>query len=131
MNAERDLVSYFYVGRNENVKDYLMPKIGETKQELKKRAKDIRAHEEDDKHFKMLGCLILFNATQAERRLIESDVRVRMEKYGKNVKNDHFLIKAKAKKYRDAQYMAFALIALGYAMDCCEREHFPYIVKIF
>ena len=79
----------------------------------------------------MLGCLVLFSATKAEREHIESEVRYHMEQYGKNIKNDHFLVKAKAKKYHDAQCMAFALIALGYAMDCCEREHFPYVVKIF
>jgi len=54
-----------------------------------------------------------------------------MEKYGKNIKNDHFLVKAKAKKYHDAQYLAFALIALGYAIDCCRREGYLYVVKFF
>lgn len=128
MKTERDLVSYFYVGKNENARDYLMAKIGQTKQYWKNRRKDIRR---EHPHFEMLGCLILFGATKAEREHIESEVRYHMEKYAKSIKNDHFLFKAKAKKYRDAQYMAFALIALGYAMDCCEREHFPYILKIF
>ena len=123
-----NFISFFYVGRNENARDYLMPKIGETVN-LKKRESNIRT--DGHSNYKMLGCLILLDATQAVRRHIESEVRVKMEKYGKNVKNDHFLVKAKAKKYQDAQYMAFALIALGYAMDCCEREHYPYIVKIF
>ena len=128
MTTERDLISFFYVGRNENARDYLMPKIGQTKQYWKDRQKDIRG---DHPHFKMLGCLILFGATKAEREHIESEVRYHMEKYGKNIKNDHFLVKAKAKKYQDAQYQAFALIALGYAVDCCKREHFPFLVKIF
>jgi len=129
MKAERDLVSFFYVGRNDNEGEYIIPKIGQTKQALKDRAKDIRA--KGYHSYKMLGCLILFGATKAEREHIESEVRYHMEKYGKNIKNDHFLVKAKAKKYRDAQYMAFALVALGYAVDCCEREHFPYLLKVF
>lgn len=129
METERSLWSFFYVGRNENGKDYLMPKIGQTKQALKDRQKDIRS--QGHPHFKMLGCLALLGATKAEREHVESEVRFHMEKYGQNIKNDHFLIKAKAKKYQDAQYMAFALVALGYAIDCCEREHFPYMLKIF
>ena len=131
MKTERDLMSYFYVGKNEVVEKYLMPKIGETKQAPKKRAKDIRSHQKEDKHFQMLGALMMIGATQAERRLVESYVRVKMEKYGKNIKNDHFLIRARAKKYHDAQYLAFAIIAFGYAVECCEKEHFPYIKKIF
>lgn len=129
MKTERDLISFFYVGRNENARDYLMPKIGETKQYWKDRQKDIRDH--GYPHFEMLGCLILLGATKAERRHIESEVRFHMEQFGKNIKNDHFLVKAKAQKYQDAQYKAFALVALGYAMDCCEREHFPYLLKVF
>ena len=129
MRTERDRISYFYVGRNENARDYLMPKIGETKQELKKRERDIKAH--GHPHFQMLGCLELKNATKAERQHIESEVRYHMEKYGKNIKNDHFLVRAKAKKYQDAQYYIFALIALCYAMDCCAREGFKYKLKIF
>ena len=131
MKTERTLFSYFYVGKNGIEEKYLMPKIGETKQELKKRETDIRAHHAEDKNFQMLGALVILNATQAERRLVESYVRVKMEKYGKNIKNDHFLIRARAKKYRELQYVAFAIIALCYAVECCEKEHFPYIKKIF
>ena len=131
MKAERDLISFFYVGKNGTEGKYLMPKIGETKQALQKRARDIRAHHEEDKNFQMLGALMMINATQAERRLVESYVRVKMEKYGKNIKNDHFLIPARAKKYRELQYILFAVGALYYAIECCEREHFPYIKKIF
>lgn len=131
MMTERDQFSFFYVGKNGTEGKYLLPKIGETKQVLKNREKDIRAHHKEDKNFEMLGALILINATKAERRLVESYVRVRMEKYGKNIKNDHFLIRARAKKYREAQYIAFAVLALCYAVECCEREHFPYIKKVF
>lgn len=122
-------MSYFYVGRNENFDDHLMPKLGETGRTLEERAIEIRS--DGYRHFEMMGCLALINATQAQRRHIESEVRAKMEKYGKNVKNDHFLIRAKAKKYRDAQYKAFALIALGYAIDCCKREGYTYMLKIF
>jgi uncharacterized protein with von Willebrand factor type A (vWA) domain len=127
MKAERDLISFFYVGKNETEGKYLMPKIGETKQKLKKRERDIRSHHAEDKNFRMLGALTMINATQAERRLVESYVRVKMEQYGKNIKNDHFLIRARAKKYREGQYTAFAIIALGYAVECCEKEHFLYL----
>lgn len=129
MKTIRDKVSYFYVGEAENVRDYLMLKIGETTQTCKKRAKDIRA--KGYRNFQMLGCLKLKNVTKAERRLIESDVRVRMEKYGKNIKNDFFMVKAKAKKYQNLQYIAFALVALEYAVACCKREGFKYEVKFF
>lgn len=128
MKTERNLISFFYVGRNDNTGKNIMPKIGQTKQILKNREREIR---KEYKHYKMLGCLILINATKAEREHIESEVRYHMEKYGKNIKNDHFLVKAKAKKYQEAQYKAFALIALGYAIDCCEREKFPYVFKFF
>ena len=37
MKAERDLVSFFYVGRNEAEDNYIVPKIGQTKQILKNR----------------------------------------------------------------------------------------------
>ena len=122
-------MSYFYVGRNENSNVYIMPKIGETGRTLEERATEIRS--KGYHNFKMMGCLALINATQAQRRHIESEVRAKMEKYGKNIKNDHFLVRAKAKKYRNAQYIAFALIALGYAMDCCKREGYSYMLKIF
>lgn len=131
MITERDPISFFYVGKNGIEDKYLTPKIGETKQLLEKRARDIRAHDNEDKHFQMLGALIMINATQAERRLVESYVRVKMEKYGKNIKNDHFLVRARAKKYREAQYIAFAILALCYAAECCEKEHFPYIKKFY
>ena len=129
MKSERDLISFFYVGRNENFRDYLMPKIGESKQKLNERAREIR--KDGDRNFQMMGCIVLIGAPKAERKYIESYVRMKMEKYGKNIKNDHFLIRAKAKKYCDAQYMAFALVALGHAMDICKREHFLYTLKIF
>lgn len=129
MKPERDLFSFFYVGKNEIEGKYLMPKIGETKQLLKKREKDIRAHSPEDKNFRMIGAVVMLNATKAERRLVESYVRVKMEQYGKNIKNDHFLIRARAKKYHEVQYMAFAILALCYAVECCEKEHFPYIKK--
>lgn len=131
MTTERDLISFFYVGENGIEEKYLTPKIGETKQSPKKRERDIRAHHVEDKDFQMLGALAMIDATRAERCLVESYVRVKMEKYGKNIKNDHFLVRARAKKYRKAQYLAFAIMALGYAIECCEREHFPYIKKIF
>ena len=129
METERDLISFFYVGKNENNGEYLMPKIGESKQKLKDRAREIR--KDGDRNFQMMGCLVLIGATKAERKYIESYVRMKMEKYGKNIKNDHFLIRAKAKKYCDAQYTAFMLVALGYAMDLCNREGFLYELKIF
>ena len=121
-------VSFFYVGRRNNYHDYIMPKIGETGRTLPERAKEIRKEYED---FKMLGCLILLNVTKAQRLHIESEVRAKMEKYGKNIKNDYFLVRTRAKKYRDLQYASFALIALGYAIDCCRREGYHYLVKIF
>lgn len=128
METERNWLGAFYVGRNGNYNDFLIPKIGQTKRPLTERQKEIRGEHPD---FDMLGCVIMFNSTQAEREHVESEVRVHMEKYGKNIKNDHFLIRSKAKKYRNGQYLAFALIALAYAVDCCEREGYPYIVKIF
>ena len=127
MKVEFDL-SFFYIGRNGNYNDYIMPKIGETGRTPAERAKEIRAEYKD---FRMMCGLALFNVTQAQRRHIESEVRAKMEKYGKNIKNDHFLVPARAKKYRDAQYIAFAMIALGYAVDCCRREGYAYIVKTF
>ncbi len=130
METERDLISFVYAGKNGIKGKYLTPKIGETKQKLKNREKDIRAHSAEDKEFRMVGAIAMINATQAERRLVESYVRVKVEKFGKNIKNDHFLIRAGAKKYREMQYNAFAIVALCYAMECCEKEHFPYIKKI-
>lgn len=121
-------ISFFYVGRNGNYNDYIMPKIGETGRKLSDREGEIRSEYED---FEMLGCLMLFNVTQAQRRHVESEVRAKMEKYGKNIKNDHFLVPARAKKYRDLQYNAFAWIALAYAIDCCRREGYAYTLKIF
>ena len=131
MNADRDLLSFFYVGKNGVEEEYLTPKIGETKQTPNKRESHIRSHCPEDKHFQMLGVLVMVNATKAERQFVESYVRMKMEKYGKNIKNDHFLVRARAKKYRESQYIAFAILALCYAVECCEKEHFPYIKKIF
>lgn len=131
MKTIRDPLGFVYVGRNDYARDYIRPKIGQTKQELNARESAIRSHDKNDRHFKMLGCLELKNTTKAEREHIESEVRYHMEKFGRNIKNDHFLIRAKAKKYQDVQYYAFALVALCYAMDCCEREGFKYKLKIF
>lgn len=126
MKLEMD-ISFFYVGRRGNYDDFIIPKIGETGRKLSERAKEIRKEYAD---FKMLGCLALFDVTQAQRRHIESEVRAKMEKYGKNVKNDYFHVPARAKKYRNLQYASFALIALGYAIDCCRREGYHYLLQI-
>lgn len=126
MKLEMD-ISFFYVGRRGNYDDFIVPKIGETGRTLPERAKEIRKEYDD---FKMLGCLVLFDVTQAQRRHIESEVRAKMEKYGKNIKNDYFLVPARAKKYRNLQYASFALIALGYAIDCCRREGYHYLLQI-
>jgi hypothetical protein len=127
--SERDLMSFVYVGRNENWDDFLIPKIGETMQTLNDRRSGIRR--DGDPNFEFMGCLILFNLTAAERKYIESYVRLKMEKYAINIKNDHFLIPAMAPKYRDLQYRAFASVALAYAVDCCEQNKFAYILKFF
>ena len=130
MKSTRDKISHFYVGRTDYSTKYIMPKIGETKQTVKARAQWLRSHIKVDAKFEVLGYLVLKNVTKAERQLVESVVRVAMEKYGKNIKNDHFLIRAKVKKYQDAQYMAFALVALCHAMDFCDKMGYKYDLKI-
>ena len=130
MKSVRDKISHFYVGRNDYGTKYIMPKIGETKQTVKARVQWLHSHIKVDKNFEVLGYLVLKNVTKAERKLVESTVRVAMEKYGRNVMDDHFLIRAKAKKHQDAQYAAFALVALCYAMDFCDEKGYKYELKI-
>lgn len=129
LRSVRDLVSFFYVGRNDSFLTFIMPKIGETAQVLTDRVDDIRR--KGHPYFEVLGCLILFGVTSAERKLIESEVRVSMEKYAMNVKNDHFLLCARDLKSIDATYNAFALTALAYAVDSCKKHGYSYIVKTF
>ena len=115
-------VSAFYVGKDKNRRTKGIAKLGETAQNLKARERQIRKNE---KGFQMLACLYLFNVTKAQRRYVESYVRMKMEKYLPNIGDDHFCFEIK-KGMKDLQYDAFAVIAISYAIECCKQEGFEY-----
>ena len=111
-----------YVGKDKNRRTKGIAKLGETAQNLKARERQIRKNE---KGFQMLACLYLFNVTKAQRRYVESYVRMKMEKYLPNIGDDHFCFEIK-KGMKDLQYDAFAVIAISYAIECCKQEGFEY-----
>lgn len=118
MNTKKiDLVSIFYVGATNT-----LSKIGETSQRMQAREYQLAKKE---KGYHMLACLYLFRLSRAERRYIESYVRMKMENYAKNVQNDHFKFKM-TKQTREIQQRAFAVVAMGYAIECCIKNNFNY-----
>ena len=78
--------------------------------------------------FQCLGYIIIKGETKAERLLVESFVRERMEKVPAltHTQNDHFLyrIESKERKYEQAQ--EFAELALLYSMKMCETLGLTY-----
>lgn len=113
-----DPISEVYVGKDTKSKAYCIPKIGQSKDHWQKRENSIRRREED-RNFRMMVYLPLFNATKADRLAIESHVRQKMQKYAQSIGDDHFRFPCK-KGMKDKQYEAFALIAIGYAIDACK-----------
>lgn len=115
-------ISAFYVGKDNNRRTQGTPKVGETAQKPQDRERQIRKKE---KGFQMIACLYLFFVTKAQRRYIESYVRMKMEKYCTNIGDDHFRFTLR-KEIKDIQYRAFAIIAMSYAIECCEKENIKY-----
>lgn len=76
--------------------------------------------------FQCLGYLIFQNETTAERRLIESVVRVKMERAGfKQVQNDHFEYEIEqGRKYEQAT--AIATQVLAWAIEACNTYGIKY-----
>ena len=92
-------------------------KIGETSRKTPaQRLAEIR----NGDCFQCLGYLILHDETTAERRLVESMVRVKMERAGfQQVQNDHFVYQIEAgKKYEQAAEIAE--IVMHWAMAACD-----------
>ena len=100
-------------------------KIGETQD--KTPAARLSAIRQTDS-FQCLGYLLLKNETLAERRYVESYVRMMMEKTHPEltqVQNDHFTYTIDpTRKYEQAQ--AYAETALRYAMQCCDENKISY-----
>ena len=76
--------------------------------------------------FQCTGYLILHDETTAERRLIESMVRVKMERAGfEQVQNDHFLYSIEqGRKYEQAAEITMQVIA--WAIEACEYIGLKY-----
>lgn len=112
-------MGYFYTGFDYKNRKNGYFKIGETGQKnLGSRLSNIRQYDS----FQCLGYIELINETLSERRLVESYVRVMMERIPEltQTQNDHFLytIESKERKYEQAQ--EYAEQALHHARCACQ-----------
>jgi len=117
-----------YVGTDISKKKNMDSKVGYTSYSLKERENKIRR---DNKHprpnYRMIGCLVLHDITEAQLKHIESEVHVRMEKYAVRHGNDYFTYRANTTA--EIATKTFAVIALGYAIDCCNREGYSFTIE--
>ena len=121
-------MGYFYTGFDYKNRKNGYFKIGETGlRYLSTRLANIRRSDS----FQCLGYLILPKATKSERRLIESTVRLQLERATQfgltQIQNDHFAYNIRAnEKYQQAHEIA------GFALDCaikvCEQWGIEYTI---
>ena len=121
-------MGYFYTGFDYKNRKNGYFKIGETGlQYLSVRLAIIRQTD----CFQCLGYLVLPKSTKAERRLIESTVRLQLERAPQfgltQTQNDHFTYSIRAnEKYEQAYEIA------GFALDCaikaCEQWGIEYTI---
>ena len=120
-------MGYFYTGFDYKNRKNGYFKIGETGNRLSARLANIRHYDS----FQCLSYLVLPKATKAERQLIESIVRVKLERAPQfgltQTQNDHFTYSIRAnEKYEQAYEIA------GFALDCaikvCEQWDIKYAI---
>ena len=120
-------MGYFYTGFDYKNRKNGYFKIGETGNRLSARLANIRHYDS----FQCLGYLVLPKATKADRQLIESIVRVKLERATDfnltHTQNDHFLYDIRPNdKYEQAYEIA------GFALDCaikaCEQWGIEYTI---
>jgi hypothetical protein len=121
-------MGYFYTGFDYKNRKNGYFKIGETGMKyLSARFAVIRQSD----CFQCLGYLVLPNSTKAERRLIESTVRLQLERATQfgltQIQNDHFSYSIRTnEKYEQAYEIA------GFALDCaikaCEQWGIEYTI---
>ena len=120
-------MGFFYIGRDTSKRKYGYIKIGETNRKLAQREKEIKRQES----FKVLGYVLLFNETRAQRLYIESYVRMKLEQEREltHVKNDHFLYDIK-KGCKEKQTTHFLHLALDYAIEACQIVGVDGIIRV-
>lgn len=114
---------FFYVGGKtaNSVNGYA--KIGETGMALSQRIAMIRYSEHN---FMLLQYIALPNATKAERLMIESFVRLALERDEyTHTQNDHFTMPITKNSKIDI-YNAFADKAINYAIQACKMFNIEY-----
>ena len=116
-------IGYIYVGAQIKRQKYGCFKIGETTQALRDRERKIQKFEPS---YKMLGCIKIPNATQAQLLAIESLTRLKLsncKNYG-HIGLDHFLYDVTDRK-KDLQDITAT--ALEMARKACEQLEIEYI----
>ena len=116
-------IGYVYVGAQVKRQKYGCFKIGETTQALKERARKIQKFEPS---FKMLGCIKIPNATEAQLLAIESLTRLKLstcKNYG-HIGLDHFLYDVVDRK-KDLQDITATVLDI--ARKACEQLEIEYI----
>ena len=116
-------MGYFYTGFDYKNRKNGYLKIGETGQKYLSQRLQVIQHYDS---FECLGYLILKNETLSERRLVESYVRVMMERVDglTQTQNDHYTYVISGNKYEQAH--EYAEIALAYATAFCEQLGIEY-----
>ena len=112
-------MGYFYTGFDYKNRKHGYFKIGETGQSnLGARLSSIRQTDS----FQCLGYIKLNDETHAERLLVESYVRVMMERLPEltHIQNDHYLYEIDNKDTKYEQAQKFANEALYYAKHACQ-----------
>ena len=118
---------FVYTGIADITTPKITSKIGFCAQELKAREYQIRTNQkEPHPNYKMIGYLTLYNTTDAQLEHVEGEIRAKMEKYANHVGHDYFTYKAKKGISKKMAYKAFAVIAMAYGIECCEREGYEY-----
>lgn len=117
------MAGFFYVGGKtaNSVNGYV--KIGETSTSINQR---IAMLKQSEHNFYLLQYIALPNATKAERLMVESFVRLNLERDGyTHTQNDHFTF-AMNKGNKAELYNAFADNAIKYAVQACKLFGIDY-----
>ena len=114
---------FVYVGICAKRRIFGRSKVGTTEKPLKTRISCIRSKGEKD--FTVRAYIRLLNCTKSQLELVESAMKVELEKRYQHIQNDHFEYKMIDKK---TEYAEFVDRAIQYGTEACQWKHLNYEV---
>ena len=114
---------FIYVGIRAKRRVFGRSKVGTTEKPLKKRISCIRSKGEKD--FMVLAYIRLVNCTKSQLELVESAMKVELEKRYQHIQNDHFEYKMANK---EEENKLFVDSAIKYGTEACQWKHLNYEV---